>query len=172
MESLSVARALVRGLVVGGLGFAVLAVAPLPSGPLGPLDAVLVTGGVLLLGMAVAAAALREQRAARATDPTVVQGARIESLVAIVLWAVAFFALAYARLAEVPGQFSGLATRLDAAYFTISTLVTVGFGDVHAAGQTARLVVTVQMVFNTVVIAAAVRVLLAAARRRAAPRDG
>lgn len=94
------------------------------------------------------------------------RGARIEHVLAIVVWAVAFFAFVYTRLAGVPGQFEGIATRVDALYFTLTTLTTVGFGDIYPVGQTARVVVMLQMVFNVVVIAAAVRVLLVAVRRR------
>jgi voltage-gated potassium channel len=88
-------------------------------------------------------------------------------LVATVLWAIALFAVVYARLADIPGEFAGLAPRLDAFYFTFTTLATVGFGDVHASGQTARLVVTIQIAFNLVVLALAAQVLDKALRRHA-----
>jgi hypothetical protein len=58
-----------------------------------------------------------------------------------------------------PAQFEGLATKTDALYFTLSALTTVGFGDVPAAGQLARAVVVVQLVFNVVVLASAARTL-------------
>jgi len=166
MDPGTVGVALLRGLAIGALGFVVLALAPLPSGPLGPLDALLAVAGVVVLAGSVLAAAIRERRAEESDDPAGAQGARLESLLANVLLAVAFFSLVYARLATVPGEFVGLATRLDAVYFTVSTLSTVGFGDIHAAGQTSRLAVIVQMVFNAVVIAAAVRLVFHAARRR------
>jgi len=41
----------------------------------------------------------------------------------------------------------------------MATLTTVGYGDVHAAGQVARVVVTCQLVFNVVVIATGASVL-------------
>lgn len=56
------------------------------------------------------------------------------------------------------GQIVGLRTRTDALYFALATLATVGYGDVHAAGQLARLVVSVQMLFNAAVLAAAVQI--------------
>ncbi len=56
-----------------------------------------------------------------------------------------------------PGQFSGIATRADALYFTLSTMTTVGYGDVHAEGQLARVLVCGLIVFNVVVVAALVR---------------
>jgi hypothetical protein len=38
-------------------------------------------------------------------------------------------------------QVSGLNTRTDALYFTLVTMATVGFGDIHAEGQFARAMV-------------------------------
>jgi hypothetical protein len=55
-----------------------------------------------------------------------------------------------------PDQFTGIATRLDALYFATATVATVGYGDAHATGQLARGVVTANMVFNLVFIAAVV----------------
>jgi Ion channel len=42
----------------------------------------------------------------------------------------------------------------------VTTLATVGFGDVHAQGPLARLVATIQTVPNLVVLASAARVLI------------
>lgn len=169
MTSPRVSRALLRGIAAGLLGLVVYAVVPLPAGPLGLQDALMLVGGVTVFAGAIGIAVLRERRANTVGDVDA-EGARIEHVLAIVLWAIVFFALMYARLGGVPGEFEGLVTRVDALYFTLTTLTTVGFGDVHATGQTARVVVTVQLVFNVVVIAAAVRVLVSAVRRRAAPR--
>jgi voltage-gated potassium channel len=58
-----------------------------------------------------------------------------------------------------PGQIVGLDTRTDALYFTLSTMSTVGFGDVHAEGQVARALVCCLIVFNVVVIASLVRLV-------------
>jgi len=51
-----------------------------------------------------------------------------------------------------PTQIVGLDTRLDSLYFTMTTLLTIGFGDIHAEGQLARGLVLVQMCFNVVII--------------------
>ena len=64
------------------------------------------------------------------------------------------FALAYYTVAtNTAGQFDGLGTRIDALYFTMSTMATVGFGDVHAKGQFARALVTAHLVFNIAFVA-------------------
>ncbi|MGD9959932.1 potassium channel family protein [Nocardioides sp.] len=61
-------------------------------------------------------------------------------------------------------QMVGLGTRTDALYFTLSTMATVGYGDVHAEGQLARGFVCGLIVFNVVVLTALFRGL---ANRRA-----
>lgn len=65
------------------------------------------------------------------------------------------FSFCYYLLAiHHPDEFIGLHTRLDALYFSIATVTTVGYGDVSAAGQLARGLVTIQLVFNLVFVAA------------------
>jgi voltage-gated potassium channel len=81
--------------------------------------------------------------------------APLGGLLVAVLGGVLVFALAdYGVAVHRPGEFAGLATRIDALYFALSTLLTVGFGDVHAQGQIARALLVVQMAFNVTVIAA------------------
>ncbi|MER5640372.1 potassium channel family protein [Kitasatospora sp. NPDC002227] len=65
----------------------------------------------------------------------------------------AVFAGSYDALSR-DGQFSGLNTRLDALYFTVITLATVGFGDVVPVGQGARLVVMLQIAYSLVFLTA------------------
>jgi voltage-gated potassium channel len=93
-----------------------------------------------------------------------------ETLVLLFTLLVLGFAAGYVVLSQRPGQLAGVDTKIDALYFTLTTLSTVGFGDAHAVGQTARVVVSVQMVFNLVFIAAAVRLLTSVARERATRR--
>ena len=64
------------------------------------------------------------------------------------------FSFAYYLLATSGSeQFVGLHTRLDALYFSFTTTTTVSFGDIHATGQTARALVTLQLAFNLVFVA-------------------
>lgn len=99
--------------------------------------------------------------------------ARLESLLLAILIGVLFLALADHVLAQVAeGQFVGLQTKTDALYFAVSTLVTVGFGDVHAVGQVARVLVMVQMLFNIVVITTAASLFGRRVREIRAGRGG
>jgi voltage-gated potassium channel len=68
------------------------------------------------------------------------------------------FAAVHFVLAE-DGQFQGIETKLDAVYFTVVTLGTVGFGDITPTGQGARLAVTLQIVFTLSVVGAALKVV-------------
>ena len=98
---------------------------------------------------------------------------RVDGLVVSIFAVVVAFSLTFFLMARNdPGQVAGLHTRVDALYFTVSTLTTVGFGDIHAAGQAARVLVLVQMGFNLVFITTAAtllssRIKSAAEERRA-----
>jgi voltage-gated potassium channel len=92
---------------------------------------------------------------------------RVPSLFILLGLVVFVFSLGYYLLeTTTPGQIAGLATRTDALYFTLSTLATVGFGDVHAVGQIARGLVCVQIVFDVVFVAALVSTLSGRVRAR------
>ncbi len=58
----------------------------------------------------------------------------------------------------------------------MTTLLTIGYGDIHAAGQAARALVLVQMVFNVAILATASTTLTpphpAARAERGPPRPG
>jgi hypothetical protein len=56
-----------------------------------------------------------------------------------------------------PGSFTPpILSRIDAAYFTISTATTTGIGDIHPASSYARLIVSAQMVFSFVLLVIAI----------------
>jgi hypothetical protein len=97
------------------------------------------------------------------------EGVRTQSLLMLLYMAVLLFALGYYVLANsTDDQFNGMETKTDSLYFTITTLGTVGFGDVHAVGQAARALVTAQIVFNLVFVGALASLLTGRLRRRAA----
>jgi voltage-gated potassium channel len=86
-------------------------------------------------------------------------GLRAGVLGVMVLETLALFSLTYLAIAGHPGQMAGLSTPLDALYFTITTLMTICFGDIAAESQLARGTVLVQMFFSVLVLSASVRLL-------------
>jgi voltage-gated potassium channel len=95
-------------------------------------------------------------------------GAAAPSLAVALLGGVVLFAfLDFMVAVSEPGQFTDLRTKTDALYFAVTTLATVGYGDVHATGQLARALVTVQQVYNLAVITTGATVLVRSLRDRA-----
>ena len=97
---------------------------------------------------------------------------RLGGVLSLIAVATCFFALTY-YLIEVnaPQQFDGLSTRTDALYYAVVTLGTVGYGDVHAVGQIARIATMVQVVFNLIVIGALLAVSSSLLAERLSRRD-
>jgi voltage-gated potassium channel len=124
--------------------------------------------GVLsLVAIALVSALVLWQVLLQIDDP----GRRIDGLLLSMVAGVLVFALAFFRLhLEEPEQFVGMSTRIDSLYFTMTTLLTVGYGDINASGQTARVMVLLQMVFNIAVIATAASTLNSRVRENAARR--
>ncbi|MCU7727565.1 potassium channel family protein [Actinoplanes sp. KI2] len=85
------------------------------------------------------------------------------------------FASTYFEMARfAPHSFSAPLTRADALYFTVTVFSTVGFGDITAKTQTARLVVTGQMIADIVFLGLGLKVIVGAVsrgRQRRRPRD-
>jgi len=112
----------------------------------------------VLIGLAGFVLVLRLQIKARRARRTLWTLA--ESLLTALYVLILVFAVVYDRMASMsPDQFSGISSRTDALYFTVTVVSTVGFGDIHAAGSAARLLVTAQMLINLVYVGTALRVL-------------
>ncbi|QMS55527.1 potassium channel family protein [Glutamicibacter protophormiae] len=73
--------------------------------------------------------------------------------------AVATIALSFHAVAATSGQFEGLQTRTDALCFTVVTLATIGYGDIHPVGQAAQVMVVVAMCFHVVFLTMLVSVI-------------
>ena len=58
------------------------------------------------------------------------------------------------------GASNAALSKIDAAYFTISTATTTGMGDIHPASQAARLLVTLQMVVSLFLVVLALGLAL------------
>ena len=90
----------------------------------------------------------------------------------LLLFASAYFVMARAS----PANFSThQLTRTDALYFTVTIFSTVGFGDITAVSQSARLVVTAQMILDLLVLGLGIRAFVGAVqhgRQQASPAAG
>ena len=90
----------------------------------------------------------------------------IEAFVTATVLFIVLFAAGYTSLSEAdPSAFTEPVGRLDALYFTMTVLATVGFGDITPVTGPARVVVTVQMVCGFAFAALVGREFLAAVRR-------
>ncbi len=98
------------------------------------------------------------------SDPRPVLRA-IEAVALAIPLLVVVFAFTYLTLSRAdPASFSEHLDRIDSFYYTVSTLTTVGFGDITAESAGARILVTVQMLFDLVLIAGLVRLIILATR--------
>jgi len=79
----------------------------------------------------------------------------------LILFASSYFVMA--RLA--PHSFGTPLTRTDALYFTVTVFSTVGFGDITAKTETARLVVTGQMIVDLFFVGFGLRIVVGAIGR-------
>jgi hypothetical protein len=62
------------------------------------------------------------------------------------------------------GSFASPLTRVDAFYFTVTTFATVGFGDIVPVSQAARVIVTVQMIGDLIVLGAVLKLVVGAVK--------
>jgi len=94
-------------------------------------------------------------------------GARAAEALALVLpFFLLLFASTYFEMERASAaSFTQPLTRTDALYFTVTVFTTVGFGDIAAKSETARVVLIVQMLADLVLLGAGVRVLLGAVQR-------
>lgn len=139
-----------------------------------------VVGVLLLVAGALALVWLLVHQARRFVARPEETGIRVQGVLSLLYLVVVVFAFSYYLIeSQDPGQFDGLETRTDALYFTVVTLGTVGYGDIHAAGQVARVAAMVQVMFDLVIVGLLLSIAsshigqrLAAARERGAGRPG
>ncbi len=79
----------------------------------------------------------------------------------LLLFASTYFVMERASAAS----FTEPLTRTDALYFTVTVLSTVGFGDITAKSEAARVALIIQMLADLVLLGAGIRVLLGAVQR-------
>jgi voltage-gated potassium channel len=76
------------------------------------------------------------------------------------------FASTYVVMGAITaGSFNQPMTHSNALYFTVTVFATVGFGDITATTETARLLVTGQMIIDLIILGIGARVILGAVQR-------
>ena len=80
----------------------------------------------------------------------------------VLLFATIYFLMAHAQSAA----FGMYLSRTDAMYFSATVFTTVGFGDIVAKSQAARLIVTSQMFLDLAIIGIVVRGVVSAIKAR------
>jgi voltage-gated potassium channel len=123
-----------------------------------PLAVTLVTG--LLIVLVTTAVQLR--LVVKAAYPAVRAAEALATAVPLflLLFASAYFTMARAS----PASFSHHLTRTDSLYFTVTTFSTVGYGDITATSETARLTVIFQILLDLLALGLGIRLLVMAVR--------
>jgi voltage-gated potassium channel len=90
----------------------------------------------------------------------------IEALATSIPLFLVLFAGSYVVMAHLSGaSFSQPMTHTDGLYFTVTVFSTVGFGDIVPRTEAARILVTVQMIADIVVIGLAIQAIIASVRQ-------
>ena len=157
--------ALLRSCVVAVLVVLAYFVLPMTSATRASAIVVLVgglTALVLVLAWHIRLILVAPYPAARAASALVVT---------VPLFLVVFATIYYLMGVADEAAWSEPLTRMDALYFTVTVFATVGFGDITAVSQSARVLTMFQMVAGLVLVGVIARVLVGAVqinwRRRA-----
>jgi hypothetical protein len=153
-----------RTVVSLGIMIGIFAAIPPRDVAAGNVATGMIVGFVLLLGLV----GWEIYRTVNDPYPEVRAGTGLLVLVTAV---VVIFSLTYATMAASdPGAFTAPMEKSDAVYFTVTTLSTTGFGDITAVSQSARWVVTAQMLFDLILLVGLARVFILAAKAGRARR--
>ena len=136
-----------------------------------PLTVLAIAGGLLaVVGLGV----LQIRAILRARYPAVqaVEALAVAVPLFLLLFAAGYYLMSYAS----PSAFTEPMDRTDAIYFTVTVFATVGFGDIAPVTESARVVVTLQMVGDLLVLGVLLQAIVGAvklgrARRRNAPAE-
>ncbi|MFD5512848.1 potassium channel family protein [Streptomyces sp. NPDC127051] len=127
-----------------------------------PLDSSFTPTTVVALAVGIAGVALLLAWHIRRIRQSPWPGLRaVEALAVIVPCLVLLFATAYLLMDHTASDsFSEELSRTDALYFAMTVFSTVGFGDITARSEPARLLTTGQMALNFLLIGVAARLLM------------
>ena len=123
--------------------------------------------GLLIIVGSVPLTVKRINRVGTSHEPYLEAGLAVVMMIALI---VIGFASIYAALSRHGEEFTDIHTKLDAVYFTVTTVATVGYGDLAPSGQIARAVAIIQMVVDILVIGVAARLAMRVAARETEAR--
>lgn len=130
------------------------AMAPLGREATATTLGIMVIGGVLLIAMV----GVETRALSRSPHPIL---RVVETIANVLVVFILAFALVYLSMAQTnPAAFSEPLTKVSAVYFTVTVLATVGFGDITPVTDSARLVVTMQMMLGLTLIAVVLRFMI------------
>jgi hypothetical protein len=118
--------------------------------------------GLLVVAGSVPLTVRRVKGVSTTHAPVLEAGLAVMTMIAMI---VVGFSAVYASLSRYGTEFTDIHTKLDAIYFTVTTLATVGYGDLAPAGQLARAVAITQMIVDILVIGVAARLAMRVADR-------
>jgi cytochrome bd-type quinol oxidase subunit 2 len=134
-------------------------------------------GGAALRGLVVVAGLalfgaifVRQMRQIRDAQYPMLRAVEAIALVAT-LFVVVISTVHWGLDQATPGSYSEALSRLDSLYFTVTTLGTVGFGDITPTTDATRAVTTVQIVMGVALLGAGIKMMLGVAQRVADERQ-
>lgn len=155
-----IALALGRSLGAVAITLVLYSLAPVPTKESAAVAIVVSLAGLLALATVFSWQVSRISRSAR---PAI---AALEAFIFVFGMFLTLFATLYLGLSSSdPDAFSQGMDKVGAVYFSVTVLATVGFGDISAVSDAARIAVTIQMILDLVLIGAAVKLLGSSARR-------
>jgi voltage-gated potassium channel len=136
-------------------------------------EATVTTVGIMVIGSILVVAMLALQIRALSRSPHPILRV-VEALTSVLVVFILAFATVYLSMTQTnPLSFSEPLTKVSSVYFTVTVLATVGFGDITAVSDTARIVVTAQMLLGLTLVAVVVRFIITFAQNlRARQRSG
>jgi len=132
-----------------------------------PLDRTSASWAIVMLGVGLVGLVVLVAFQVRSIVGSPFPGLRaVEALATSLPLFLLLFAGTYLVMAAISaGNFTQPLTHTDALYFTITVFATVGFGDITARTEAARLVVSGQMIVDLVIIGLGARIVVGAVRR-------
>ena len=139
---------------------------PLDSSSIGVTVGQLVVGLLALVGLVI----FQVRSIVKATYPALRAVGALATSVPLFLLLFAGTYYVMGRISEA--NFSEPLTRTDSLYFTITVFATVGFGDITATTEGARVLVMGQMITGVVIIGLGARIIVDAVKRGHARQPG